>query len=247
VNLYHRIDGPEDAPVLVLSNSIGTTHELWDLQIAAFAERFRVLRYDQLGHGRSEVPPGPYTVEGLGGELLALLDELGIERFSYCGLSLGGAVGQWLGATVPERIDRLLLAGTSAYFGTPERWIERAALVRAGGLAKVAAGSMERWFTADFGGWVHWRDALAATPPEGYASCCDALALWDFRNELIGVSVPTLVIVGAQDPATTPADAELIADAIPGAKLVVIPHAAHLLNVEQPEAFTAAVLDHLVA
>ena len=245
--LYHRIDGPDGAPVLVLSNSIGTTHELWDPQIAAFAERFRVLRYDQLGHGRSEVPPGPYTVEGLGGELLALLDELGIERFSYCGLSLGGAVGQWLGATVPERIDRLLLAGTSAYFGPPKRWIERAAFVRGGGLAEVAAGSMERWFTADFGGWVHWRDALAATPPEGYASCCDALALWDFRSELIGVSVPTLVIVGAQDPATTPADAELIADAIPGAKLVVVPRAAHLLNVEQPEAFTAAVLDHLVA
>ena len=106
---------------------------------------------------------------------------------------------------------------------------------------------MERWFTADFGGWVHWRDALAATPPEGYASCCEALSHWDFRSELIGVSVPTLVIVGAQDPATTPADAELIADAIPGAKLVVIPHAAHLLNVEQPEAFMAAVLDHLVA
>ena len=245
--LYHRIDGPDGAPVLVLSNSIGTTHELWDQQITAFAERFRVLRYDQLGHGRSEVPPGPYTVEGLGGELLALLDELGIERFSYCGLSLGGAVGQWLGATVPERIDRLLLAGTSAYFGPPERWIERAAFVRAGGLAEVAAGSMERWFTANFGGWVRWRDALAATPPEGYASCCDALALWDFRSELIGVSVPTLVVVGAQDPATTSADAELIADAIPGAKLVVIPGAAHLVNVEQPEAFTAAVLDHLVA
>jgi 3-oxoadipate enol-lactonase len=245
--LYHQIDGPEGAPVLVLSNSIGTTHELWDPQIEAFAERFRVLRYDQLGHGRSEVPPGPYTVEGLGDELLALLDKLGIERFSYCGLSLGGAVGQWLGATVPDRIERLVLAGTSAYFGPPERWIERAAFVRGGGLAEVAAGSMERWFTADFGGWVHWRDALAATPPEGYASCCDALALWDFRSELIGVSVPTLVIVGAQDPATTPADAELIADAIPGAKLVVVPGAAHLLNVEQPEAFTAAVLDHLVA
>ena len=233
--------------MLVLSNSIGTTHELWDPQIAAFAERFRVLRYDQLGHGRSEVPPGPYTVEGLGGELLALLDELGIERFSYCGLSLGGAVGQWLGATVPERIDRLLLAGTSAYFGPPERWIERAAFVRGGGLAEVAAGSMERWFTADFGGWVHWRDALAATPPRGLRLVLRRARALGLPKRADRHSAPTLVIVGAQDPATTPADAELIADAIPGAKLVVVPRAAHLLNVEQPEAFTAAVLDHLVA
>ena len=244
--LHHRVDGPAGAPVLVLANSIGTTHELWDPQIEAFVEHFRVVRYDQLGHGRSEVPPGPYTVELLGRELLALLDELGIDRFSFCGLSLGGAVGQWLAGTEAGRVDRLVLAGTAAYLGPPERWSDRAQLVRQQGLAEVAAGSAERWFTPDFGNWVHWRDGIAATPAEGYAACCDALRDWDFRDELDSIAAPTLVVVGDEDPATTPDDARFLADNIPDAKLVVIPHARHLVNVEQPEAFSAPVLDHLL-
>ena len=123
MRLHHRFDGPDSAPVLVFSNSIGTTLELWNAQVPAFAGPFRMLRYDQLGHGRSDVPPGPYTVELLGRELLGLLDELGIGRFSFCGLSLGGAVGMWLGANAADRLDRLVLAATSAYFGPPERWI----------------------------------------------------------------------------------------------------------------------------
>jgi len=243
MSLYHRWDGPADAPSLLLSNSLGTTHELWDPQIAAFAERFRVLRYDQLGHGRSEAPPGPYTVEQLGRALL----ELAPERFSFCGLSLGGAVGQWIAGNEPERVDRLVLAGTAAHLGPPERWIERAKLVREEGLVEVAAGSAERWFTPNFGNWVHWRDGIAATPREGYAACCDALRDWDFREQLGSISAPTLVVVGEDDPATTPDDARFLADNIPDAKLVVIPGARHLVNVEQPEAFTAAVLDHLTA
>lgn len=243
MSLYHRWDGPADAPSLLLSNSLGTTHELWDPQIAAFAERFRVLRYDQLGHGRSEAPPGPYTVEQLGHALL----ELAPESFSFCGLSLGGAVGQWIAGNVPERVDRLVLAGTAAYLGPPERWIDRAKLVREEGLLEVAAGSAERWFTPNFSNWVHWRDGIAVTPREGYAACCDALRDWDFREDLGSISAPTLVVVGEDDPATTPGDARLLADNIPDAKLVVIPGARHLVNVEQPEAFTAAVLDHLTA
>lgn len=245
MTLYHRLDGPEGAPPLVLSNSIGTTLELWDSQMPALLPAFRVLRYDQLGHGRSDVPPGPYTVERLGRELLALLDELGIERASYCGLSLGGAVGMWLGANAPERVDHLVLAGTSAYFGPPERWVERAALVRAEGTEPIADATMGRWFTAAFGGNGPFREALVAIPREGYAACCDALRDWDFRADLGSIGAPTLVVVGSDDPATPPSDSQTIADGIAGARLTVVPGAAHLLNVEQPEAFDRALLAHL--
>jgi 3-oxoadipate enol-lactonase len=244
VRLYHRIDGPEGAPVLALANSIGTTLDLWDPQVPAFASTFRVLRYDQLGHGRSEVPPGPYTVELLGRELLALLDSLAVERASFCGLSLGGAVGMWLGANAPERLDRLVLASTSAYFGPPDRWVERALLVRAEGTEPIADATMERWFTPAFAGVAPYRAQLVGTPREGYAACCHALATWDFRAALGSISAPTLVLVGSEDPATPPADAQLIANGIP-ARLTVLPEAAHLLNVEQPEGFNRAVLGHL--
>ena len=243
--LHHRSDGPEDAAALVLSNSIGTTLELWDAQVPAFAQAFRVVRHDQLGHGRSEIRPGPYTVELLGRELLGLLDGLGVERFSFCGLSLGGAVGQWLGANADGRLDRLVLAGTSAYFGPPERWIERAAIVRSEGMEPIADATMGRWFTPAYAGTAVIRERFVATPPEGYAACCDALRDWDFRTELGSVSAPTLVLVGAEDPAATPDDARLIAERIPGARMEIIPGAAHLLNVEQPDAFNAAVLAHL--
>jgi 3-oxoadipate enol-lactonase len=243
--LHHRFDGPGDAPVLVLSNSIGTTLELWDRQVPAFAGPFRLLRYDQLGHGRSEVRPGSYTVELLARELLALLDELDVERFSFCGLSLGGTVGMWLGAHAADRVDRLVLAGTSAYFGPPERWIERAETVRAEGMEPIADATMERWFTPGFTGDGAFRDMLVGTPPEGYAACCEALRDWDFRGELGSVSAPTLVLVGSDDPATPPDQAQLIAGGIPGARVEVIPEAAHLLNVEQAEAFDRAALAHL--
>jgi 3-oxoadipate enol-lactonase len=206
-----------------------------------------MLRYDQLGHGRSEVPPGPYTVEQLGRELVGLLDSLELGRVSFCGLSLGGAVGQWLGAHAPERIDRLVLAGTTAYFGPPERWTERAAQVEAEGMGPVAEATMARWFTRGFAATAPYQETLASTPAEGYIACCNALAVWDFRSELIGISAPTLVVVGAEDPATPPEQAQAIAEGIPGARLAVIPGAAHLVNVEQPEAFNRAVLDHLQA
>jgi 3-oxoadipate enol-lactonase len=241
MTLFHRVDGPEDAPALVLSNSLGTTHELWDAQIAVLVEHFLVLRYDQLGHGRSEVPPGPYTVEQLGRELLAIAPE----RFSFCGLSLGGAVGMWLGANDGDRLDRLVLAGTSAYFGPRERWIERAEIVRADGMVPLADATMERWFTPAFTGSALFRQMFLAVPPEGYAACCEAIRDWDFRSALDSVSVPTLVLVGSEDPATPPDQAQLIADGIPGAGLTVIQNAAHLLNVEQPDHFNRAVRNYL--
>jgi 3-oxoadipate enol-lactonase len=245
VRLHHRFDGPESAPVVVFSNSIGTTLELWNAQVPAFAGPFRMLRYDQLGHGRSAVPPGPYAVEQLGGELLALLDELGVARFSFCGLSLGGTVGMWLGANAAGRLDRLVLAGTSAYLGPPERWAERAEIVRAQGMEPLADATMGRWFTPAFDGAALFRQAFVATPPEGYAACCEALRDWDFRDELGTVAAPTLVLVGSEDPATPPDQAQAIADGTPGARLEVIPRAAHLLNVEQPDLFNRAVREYL--
>lgn len=250
MSLYHRFDGPEDAPVLVLSNSLGTTLEMWNPQIEALTQGFRVLRYDQLGHGRSELRPGPYTVEGLGRELLALLDELGLERVSFCGLSLGGMVGMSVASLAPERIDRLVLCCTSANVGPPETWVERAAIGRAQGCVALADGVMERWFTPRFREEqpetvAGIRDMVASTPGEGYAACCEALRDWDFREELGTIRAPTLVISGAQDPATPPERGAVLVEGIPGARLEVIPDVAHLANVEQPEAFTRAVLGHL--
>ena len=164
---------------------------------------------------------------------------------SFCGLSLGGAVGMWLGANAPERLDRLVLAGTSAYFGPPERWVERAQLVRAEGTEPIADATMGRWFTPAFAGIAPYRAQLVATPSEGYAACCDALRVWDFRDSLGSIGAPTLVLVGSDDPATPPDQAQLIAEAIPDSQLEVVGGAAHLLNVEQPEVFNRAVLRHL--
>ena len=232
---------------LVFSNSIGTTLELWDAQIPAVTPAvpgapLRPARPRPVGgparpvHGRAR----------LGRELLALLDELGIERVSFCGLSLGGTVGMWLGANAPERLDRLVLAGTSAYFGPPERWVERAELVRAEGIEPIADATMGRWFTPAFAGTAPFREALVGDPREGYAACCERSEDWDFRGELGSRSrAPTLVLVGSDDPATPPSDAQTIADGIPGATLTVLPGAAHLLNVEQPDAFNEALLGHL--
>ena len=247
MTLHHRFDGPDDAPVLVLSNSIGTTLELWDAQIPAFAGPFRVLRYDQLGHGRSEVPPGPYSVELLARELLALLDGLGVERVLVL-RSLARRDGRHVARRERRRPHRSArprrhVARTS---GRRRCWIERARLVRAEGMEPIADATM--------GALVHprptrarraFREVFVSTPAEGYAACCEALRDWDFRGDLGSVAPPTLVLVGADDPATPPETAQLIADGIPGAGVTVIPNAAHLLNVEQPAAFDEAALAHL--
>jgi 3-oxoadipate enol-lactonase len=237
MTLRDRLDGPEDADVLVLSNSIGTTLEVWDRVVPAFAGRHRVVRYDH--------PADANSVPMLADGLPALLDELGLRRVSICGLSIGGAVGMWLAATAPERVERLVLACTSARFGPPSGYRERAALVRAEGMAAVADVSMERWFTTRFADTARYRAMLVSTPAETYAGTCEALAAWDFRDRLGEIAAPTLVIAGAEDPATPPAHAELIAAGIPGAQLLVLEDAAHFAQVERPEAFAEAVLDHL--
>jgi 3-oxoadipate enol-lactonase len=179
--------------------------------------------------------------------VVGLLDELGIARASFCGLSLGGAIGQWLAATEPSRIDRLVLACTTARFGEPERWLERARRVRADGLDSIADSIVDRWFTPEMSerDVTRFREMLLATPAEGYAAACEALSRWDFRERVGEIEAPTLVIVGADDPVTAPSDVELLVGGIPAARLVVLDGTAHLANVERPDAFAAAVSEHL--
>jgi 3-oxoadipate enol-lactonase len=252
VNLSYRLDGARDGTVLALPSSLGTTMELWAPNLAGWSERFNVLRYDQRGHGRSQAPDGPYSVDELGRDFLELLDELELEHVSFCGLSFGGATGMWLAAHAPERIERLVLACTSSRFGEPEYWLERAARVRGGGVEAVADSVLARWFTPRFAAErpevvARFRQLLVETPPEGYAASCEAIAGWDFRDRLAAIRAPTLVVGAADDPATPPEHARFLADGISGAKLVVLRDAAHLANVEQADAFSALVTEHLVS
>lgn len=223
-------------PLLVLPSSLGTTTELWDPNVDSWSNTFRLLRYNQRGRT---------SVEQLGRDLLGLPGES--ERISSCGLSLGGATAMWVAANAPERIDRLVLACTSARFGEPGPWLERAALVREHGLEPIADEILGRWFTpaAPTDVVARFRQMLVETPRDDYAACCEALANWDFRDRLGEIQAPTLVIASAKDPATPPEHAELLANGIPDAKLVVLPDAAHLANVEQPEAFSNLVAEHL--
>lgn len=250
VDLNYILEGPPDAPMLVLSNSLGTTWEMWDEQATTLREHFRLLRYDSRGHGGSPVPPGPYTIADLGRDVLTLLDRLGVERFSFCGLSIGGMVGMWVASEAPERVERLVLCCTSARFAPPEAWDDRARTVRASGVGEIADAVLERWFTPAFHEsrreTVEWAGGmLRNTPPEGYAGCCEAVRDADLHSRLGSIIAPTLVIAGDSDPAAPMERAEAIRDGIPGAKLTVIENAAHIANVERPELVTRAILDHL--
>ena len=248
VELNYVLEAPEDAPVLVMSNSLGSTLGMWDDQAPALRERFRLLRYDQRGHGGSPVPSGPYKIEDLGRDALALLDRLEIESTSFCGLSIGGLVGMWLASEAPGRVERLVLCCTAARFD-PEMYEARASKVRAEGVDSIADVVLERWFTPEFRAARPETveaagNMLRGTPVEGYAGCCEALRDADVRSRLGGIRAPTLVIAGAEDPAATVDQAEEIRDSIPGARLVVV-EAAHLANIEQPEAVTREILEHL--
>ena len=247
MRLRHRLDGPDDAPVLVLANSLGTTLELWDGNVDAWKSSLRVLRYDARGHGGSDVPRGPYTVEQLGRDVLGLLDGLGIERASFCGTSLGGATGLWLAANAPERIERLVVACSSARFGEPAGWHERAERVRAGGVEAIADVVVSRWFTHDAPRELvdAYRAMLVSTPPDGYAATCEAVGAWDFRDRLAEVRADTLVIAAAEDRAAPLEYSELIADRVPSSRLVVLERAAHLANVERADAFSELVVEHI--
>jgi 3-oxoadipate enol-lactonase len=243
VSLHHRIDGDGDR-VVVLGGSLGSTLEMWERQLPALTPRFRVLRYDHPGHGGSPLLE-VRDVSAISRALIGLLDALELERVSYCGLSLGGAVGMRLALDVPDRIDRLVLCSTSARFSTPEFWQERADTVRRDGIQAIAEVVLERWFTPAFGDVRRYREMLLSIPVEGYARCCEAVRDWDVRGVLAGVTAPTLAIAGADDPSTPPDDLGAIVAEIPGATLLVLDAARHLTNVERAEEFNRAVAVHL--
>jgi len=250
--LNYRLEGPVDAPVLVLSNSLGTTHEMWDAQVPAFSEHFRVLRYDTRGHGSSSVTPGPYSIEQLGRDVLGLADALGIDRFAFCGLSMGGLIGQWLGIHAGERLTRLVVCNTGAKIGTDEVWNERIDTVLEGGeqaMRDMRDASIARWFTPDFAAQhpvevARITQMIASTSPAGYAANCAAVRDADYREQLGAIKVPTLIVCGSQDPVTTPEHGRFIQARVEGAELVEF-EAAHLSNVEAGDAFTQRVLAFL--
>lgn len=246
-----RLDGPQGAPALLLSNSLGTNLSMWDPQIPEWSKSFRIVRYDSRGHGLSVATDKPYSMAMLGADALAILDHLGIEKAHWCGLSKGGMVGQWLATHAGARLGKVVLANTAARMGPPDLWDGRIKTVRANGMSGLVQPTLERWFSKEF------RDGDAATvakvsamlettSPLGYACCCAAIRDMDQRESIRAVTNPVLVIIGRVDPATPPEAGHQIADAIPGAKRVEL-DAAHLSNLEQPVAFTTAVLDFLKA
>lgn len=252
VQPHYVAEGPADAPVLVLSGSLGSTLRMWDPQVAALSEEYRVVRYDTRGHGSSPVPPGPYSVADLGYDVLALLDLLGVQRAHFAGISLGGMTGMWLAANAPERVDRLALLCTSARLGPPQMWTQRAATARTEGTAALADAVVRRWFTADFaehepGTVQRMADMVAATPGEGYAGCCAAIENLDLRADLARITAPTLVVAGAEDHATPPSHAAFIAAGIGGAGLRVVPDAAHLAAWERSTSVNRLLRDHFAA
>jgi 3-oxoadipate enol-lactonase / 4-carboxymuconolactone decarboxylase len=250
VSLHHVVSGPAAAPVLVMLHSLGADASLWEPQAPALERLFRVVRCDLRGHGASPVTAGPLTLADHGADLVALLDRLGVARAHVCGLSLGGMVAMWTAAHHPERVARLVLCCTSAQLGPASRWTERATAVRAAGTAAVADDVVARWFTPGFASRrpdvvLAARAVMVGTSAEGYAASCDAIAAMDLVPDLGLVRAPTLVVAGAQDPSTPLPHLERIAAGIAGARLAVVPDAAHLANLEQPERVTELIVSHL--
>jgi len=243
--LHYRFDGPEGAPVVVLSNSLGTNLHLWDSQIPALTEQFRILRYDSRGHGRSAAAPGPYTIEGLGNDVVGLLDALHIDRVFFCGLSLGGVVAQWLGIHAPDRLNGMVISNSAAKIGNVEFWNKRISAVQEGGMAAIAGAQVLRWFTESYVARFpevieKMKEMLLTTPAAGYVATCEALREMDLRQSINHIQTPTLVIAGAHDIVTPPADGKFMAVQIPAAQYAEL-NASHLSNVEDSAAFSETV------
>lgn len=250
LRLAASLDGQAGAPVLVLGNSLGTSRAVWDRQAADLARHFRLLRYELPGHGGSPAAPAPYSIAGLGAGVLALLDEHGVDRVAYCGISLGGMIGMWLAATTPGRITALGLVCTSAYLPPASGWLARADQVRAAGMGSVTAQSLGRWFPAGFAerepqAAAAFAADLERTDVDGYAGCCAAIGGMDLRGELGSIAAPAVVIAGADDPATPPDHGAAICGGIAGSRLAVVRGAAHLANVSSPGEVGYLLLDHL--
>jgi 3-oxoadipate enol-lactonase len=243
------VEGRDGGPTLMLSNSLGTTMAMWEPQMKALTQIFRVIRYDRRGHGKSGVPPGPYSMERLGRDVIAILDDLNIQKTHWCGLSIGGMVGQWLGANAPERFNKIILCNTSSYFPDPTNWQNRIKLIQEGGIAAIADAVISAWLTADFRerepqATQNLKAMLLATPAAGYLGCAETLSTLDQRALLPGIKSPTLVIAGRHDMSTPVAANEFIRSNIPGASMTIL-DAAHISNLEQPHAFTDAVVGFL--
>ena len=251
VRLNYTLEGVADGPIVMLSNSLSSRLSMWEGQVPALlAAGFRVLRYDTRGHGQSSAPDGPYSIAMLADDALALMDAVKAERVHFCGLSLGGMTGQWLGTHHGDRLQTLTLCATAAYIGPPEIWKDRIAAVEQGGMAAVAEATVNRWFTA--AGQARLPNAIAdiragilATPPAGYIGCGQAIMAMDQRETITAIRTPTHVMVGADDPSTPVSASEFLQQRIPGATLTVIPESMHLFNVEQAAAFNAALLAFL--
>jgi 3-oxoadipate enol-lactonase len=250
-HIHYELSGPEKAPVLALSNSLGTNFLMWDAQMPAIGKHFRMLRYDTRGHGQSDVTPGPYSFDQLGRDVLSLADAADVQSFSFCGLSMGGVIGMWLGIHAPKRLHKLVLCSTGAKIGNAPTWDARIAAVSKGGTKSIAAATMERWFTQGFREKSpqiveRVQHMVEKTSTEGFIACCAALREMDLRETIAAIRAPTLVISGSHDPATTPHDGRFIAERIPGARFVEL-DAAHMLNIEQEEIFTKELSNFLAS
>ncbi|WP_033289052.1 3-oxoadipate enol-lactonase [Amycolatopsis jejuensis] len=249
--LGYRDDGPPDAPVVVFGPSLGTTLGLFEPQLA-LAQQFRVIRHDLRGHGGSAVPPGPYTIGEMAADVVALLDDLGVDRFSYVGVSIGGAIAQWLGVHEPGRVESLVICSSAARFHDPAGWPDRAARVRTDGTGFLLESRCGAWYTPEFAqrepATAEWLlDMLRTVPREGYAGSCEAIGQFDLRSRLSEITVPTTVIAGAEDPAT-PADmVRAIATGIGDARFVLVPGTSHLVNVERPDIVNAEITRQVLA
>jgi len=250
VKLHYTVDGDPSAPALLLSNSLGTSLQMWEPQLAQLTQHFYVIRYDTRGHGQSQVTPGPYSIERLGADVIALIDHLHIGRTHLCGLSMGGITAMWLALHHAPRIHRLVLCNTAAYIGPPENWTTRAAAVQRDGVAAIAAAVVSRWLTPSYAQAHPVQVAqliamLSATPAEGYAANCLAVRDNDLRAQVAAIKLPTLIIAGSGDVPTPPADAQFLLRQIAGAQYVEL-DAAHLSNQQQADAFGDAVVNFLL-
>ncbi len=249
--IHVEVEGPERAPVLMLSNSLGTDLSMWTPQMPAFTRHYRVVRYDRRGHGKSGVTPGSYSMEMLCRDAIAVMDGLGLRKISWCGLSMGGMEAMWLGANAADRIEKIIIANSSCYYPVKEFWNERIKLVRENGIAAIADRLLGLWFSQDFHERephtiARYRELMISTPLEGYLGCSEAVRDMDHRELLPLIKAPTLVIAGRFDNATPIENSEFIRSRIPGAALTII-DGGHLSNVEQPDAFAVEVLGHLDA
>jgi 3-oxoadipate enol-lactonase len=249
LRICYELRGPEGAPLLAFSNSLGTDLSMWDSQATTLAHEFRILRYDMRGQGKSSVIPGDGSIEQFGRDFIGLIDALNLKRLTFCGLSMGGMIGMWLGVNAPERLDALVLCNTAAKIGTRATWNTRILTVRQEGMKSVSSAVIERWFTPEFRAASspivnRAKTMLEASPVEGYVACCAAIRDMDQTNSSSRISVRTLVVAGSEDAVTPPQEGRFLVDHIRGSQYVEL-DAAHLSNVEQSDAFTSALRDFL--